>query len=77
MRNIYRFVIIDFTMIMTLKLTEENNLFIGSQQDRAMMPANFFGNVRAEWIANAPPCENPPTIMRSDEIPSLISFSIR
>ena len=57
-------------------LTAGNCLCNGSQQDKAITPANGFGNNRAEYNAKAPPCENPPTTIRFEAIPHLISCSI-
>lgn len=57
-------------------LSPGNCLCNGNQQDSDITPPKGFGNVRAEYRAKAPPCENPPTIIRSDSMPALISLLI-
>lgn len=51
-------------------------LCIGNQQDRAITPAKGSAKVSAAYSARAPPCENPPNIMRLAEIPACISLRI-
>lgn len=53
-----------------------NCLCNGNQQLRATTPANGLLNVRAEYKAKAPPCENPPKTIRSAGTPFSISVLI-
>uniref|UniRef100_A0A182U320 Uncharacterized protein n=1 Tax=Anopheles melas TaxID=34690 RepID=A0A182U320_9DIPT len=48
----------------------------GSQQDRAITPASGSANVRPAYSASAPPCENPPSMIRFDKMPAFISLWI-